>query len=96
MIVNIHESNNKKIVVICDKNLLGKKFIDKNLQLDLTSNFYNGEEKTEKEILKIFDSAYVINLVGKKSVQLALKNGLITKNNIIYIKKIPHTQAILF
>ena len=96
MIVKIRESNNKKIVVVCDKNLLGKKFTEKNLQLDLTSDFYKGEEKSEQEILKIIDTAYIVNLVGKKSIKLALKKGLITKNNIVYIKKIPQTQAILF
>ncbi len=96
IIVNVHKTaDNKKIVAVCDNELIGKKFEEKNLQLDLASNFYRGEEKTEEEAIKIFHYAYIINFVGKRSVELALKQGIISGNNIIYIKKIPHAQAIL-
>jgi len=96
MIVKLHKTNdNKKIVAVCDSNLIGKKFEEKNLQLDLTSDFYSGEEKPEEVITKMFYDCYMINLVGKNSVNLALKHGIISENNIVYIKKIPHAQAIL-
>ena len=96
MIVKIHKAaTDKKVVALCDKNLLGKKFEEKKLQLDLSSDFYKGEEKTEKEIIDILRSAYIINMVGKNSVNFGLKQGLISKDNIIYVKKIPHAQAIL-
>jgi len=96
MIVKVHKTgDNKKVVAVCDSNLIGKKLEEKNLQLDLTSRFYNGEENTEKEIVKLFHGAYIINLVGNDSVNLGLKLGIISKNNIIYIKKVPHAQVVL-
>lgn len=97
MIVKVHETpDKKKIVAVCDKDLLGKRFEERNLQLDLSSKFYGGEEKTEEEIKKIFYDAYIINFAGKKSVDFGLKLGILSKNNIIFIKKKPHAQAILF
>ena len=66
------------------KGIIVKKLEEKNLQLDLTSSFYNGEEKEEKEIAKLFHEAYIINLVGNDSVNLGLKLGIVSKNNIIY------------
>lgn len=96
MIVKIHKaSNGKKIVAICDSNLIGKKFEEKNLQLDLSSNFYKGEERAEEEILNIIKGAYIINLVGEKSIKLALKANVIDKKSIIKIKKIPHAQVVI-
>ncbi len=40
MIVNIHKtSDGRRIIAVCDSELIGKKFEEHNLQLDLTSNF---------------------------------------------------------
>ena len=97
MIVNIHKTQDgKKIVVICDDELIGKKFEEKNIQLDLNSNFYKGEKKSEKEIRKMFDDAYIVNMVGNESVNLGKKTGIVLEDKVIYVQKVPHAQAILF
>lgn len=96
MIVNIHKtSDGRRIIAVCDSELIGKKFEEHSLQLDLTSNFYKGEEKNEQEILELFKTASMINLVGKKSVELGIKTNIIDKKNIIKIKDVPHVQALL-
>lgn len=95
MIAKIHKSpDGKYIAAICDENLIGKKFREKNLQLDLSSNFYRGEKRNEEETIKIMKSSHILNLVGKNTVKLALKEKIIEKENIIKIKKIPHAQAL--
>ena len=97
MIVKVHQTHEgKKIVAVCDEELIGKKLKEKNIQLDLSSEFYNGEKKSEKDILKLFDDAYIVNLVGKKAVNLGKKVGLVLESDAIYVQKIPHIQAILF
>jgi len=96
MIVKFHKvRDGKKIIAICDEDLFGKKFEDKKLQLDLSSDFYKGKKMPEEDIIKFLSGAYIINLVGEKSINLGLKQGLIDKGNIIYVKKIPHAQAVL-
>ena len=97
MIVKIHKTQDgKKIVAVCDEELIGKKFKEKSIQLDLSSNFYKGEKKSEEEIIKMFDDAYIVNMVGKNAINLGKKVGIVLENNIIYVQKIPHAQAILF
>ncbi len=97
MIVRIHEPQaGKKIVAICDEELVGKKFKEKNVQLDLSSEFYNGEKKSEEDILKLLDYAYIVNMVGKNAVNLGKKAGIVLEKDILYVQKIPYTQAILF
>jgi len=77
------------VVSLCDTNIIGKSFEDKNLRLDITERFYKGEEKSEEEILAILQKANNLNIVGKRSVMLALRANIITKEGIRYIKKIP-------
>ena len=89
LIVKIHKTPDKRMILaVCDKELIGKKFEQEGLQLDLNSDFYKGEEKTEEEILNLFKQAYIINLVGKKSIMLGSKQGIIKE--VIKIKEIPH------
>ncbi len=96
MIVKIHRTNDgRNILAVCDSDLLGKKFEENDLQLDLTSNFYKGEEKNEQEVLELFKISPIINLVGEKSINLALKAKIIGKKHIIKIKNIPHAEALL-
>lgn len=97
MIVKVHKTQEgKKIVAVCDEELIGKKLKEKNIQLDLSSEFYNGEKKSEKNILQLLDGAYIVNLVGKKAVNLGKKAGIVLESDAIYVQKIPPIQAILF
>jgi len=96
MIVKTHKTENGKLILaVCDNDLIGKKIIDKDLQLDLSSNFYKGKEMSEEEAKRLFRYAYIINLAGKKAVGLALKEGLLNKKNILVIKNIPHAQILI-
>ena len=96
MIVKTHKTQDgRKILAICDSDLIGQKFEEKKLQLDLTSDFYKGEEKNEEEIISLLKGCYLINVVGEKSIGLVIKLGIINKNNIIKIKNITHAQGIL-
>ena len=95
IIVKIHTAEKRKIVSICDENLIGKKFEEKNLQLDVSESFYKGQRLSEKEIFKIIKDADSLNIVGEESINFSLENKLIEESNIIKIKKIPHTISIL-
>ena len=74
IIVKIHQANKRKIVSLCDANLIGKKFEDGNLQLDVSNFFYNGEKLNKKEILNAVKDADSLNIVGIESIKFSLKN----------------------
>ncbi|MBI4150522.1 DUF424 family protein [Candidatus Woesearchaeota archaeon] len=78
---------------MCDADLVGKRFEEGNLQLDLTGDFYAGEEKTETEAGDILRNADHANLVGQKSVALGIQEGIIDEAHVQHVKGIPHTQA---
>tara|TARA_Y100000310_G_scaffold159627_1_gene159269 strand:- start:30407 stop:30691 length:285 start_codon:yes stop_codon:yes gene_type:complete len=94
MYVKIHRTKDQEIIAICDEDLLGKKFEEGRLMLDVKESFYKGEKKTDEETLEIMKKADILNIVGKKSINLAIKNKIISKDHIIKIKGIPHAQLV--
>ena len=93
-LTKIHKGQGRKIICLCDKDLVGKKIEDKDLQLDISKSFYNGSDLSEEDILKETREFSSLNIVGKEAVDFAVKNSLISKSNIIKIKNIPHAIVI--
>jgi hypothetical protein len=98
MYIKIHESY-RKVVALSDSELLGKILEEGKKQLDLRENFYKGElveEKRAIELLKdlALDDA-TFNIVGKKSVNAALKAEIITKSMIGHVNNVPFALVLL-
>jgi len=98
MFINIIKSC-RDVVAICDKELIGKVFEEDRFRLDVKENFYKGEEMNEERIIYLLkplsaeDATF--NIVGKKSVNAALKAGIITEENINEIQNIPFALVLL-
>ena len=92
MFVNIIKSH-RDIVAICDKELLGKKFEEGKFQLDIKENFYKGKEVDSESLIEIIKKMSTedatFNIVGKKSVNVALKIGIISEEEIRRIDGVP-------
>jgi hypothetical protein len=93
--VKVHKSFNGIIVTLCDSDLIGKKLEEGKIALDLSTQFYKGEEKSEDEIKKMIIGAYIINAVGFDSIAILKKFNLIDEKNIISVDGVPHVQCVL-
>ncbi len=92
MFVKIHNSGNTEILAVSDEDLIGKKFKQGNLYIEVSESFYKDkrvDKKQLEDLLLHFDN---INIIGKQSIEIALKINIIQKENIIFIKGIPHAQ----
>ncbi|MFZ5955408.1 MAG: DUF424 family protein [Nanoarchaeota archaeon] len=98
MLVKIHNAY-RTVVAVCDKELIGKSFQENQKQLDLTGDFFRGEEKTKEEMIEILDDMRKedasFNIVGKKSCEIAKQIGLINEEGIIYIESVPVALVLL-
>lgn len=94
MIVKVHKREGRTVVAVCDSDLIGKKFEEGDRQLDLTSDFYAGEERDEKEVGDLIRNADIVNLVGEEAVRLGLEEEVITQDQIIKIDGVPHAQSV--
>ena len=93
MFMKVHK-NDQKIVAVCDEDLIGKVLESKEIFLDLDKyrGFYVGEKAEASEVkeeLEEFDSA---NLVGRRSVAIAIEMGLAGRKDVMYIKTTPYIQ----
>lgn len=82
------------IVAICDENLIERNLKFKNFDLKISKKFYGEKLIDELEAIKIMEIATIGNLFGKNIVKLAEKHGFISKENIIFIQRIPHAQFV--
>src|SRR3989344_9662071 len=93
LIVKAHRhSDGRLFVAICDSNLIGKKFIQGDMQLDLTSQYFLGEEIDEQTAAELLKKAYSAIFAGKSAVNLGVKNGFLDEKNITFIEKSPNGQ----
>ena len=93
MIVKVHERREGSIISVVDKELIDKKFEENDLQLDLSSNFYKGDEKSFEEVGDLIRNAYGVNLVGGKAIRLAIEEGIIDEKMVKKISGIPYYQG---
>jgi hypothetical protein len=94
MIVKKHQRQGRLLIAVCDKEILGRKFEEGDKVLDLTSDFYDGEETDEEDIKALLKDAYLLDFVGEKALEFALNNDLVDKGHIIKVDNIPHASCL--
>ncbi|MEW5996929.1 MAG: DUF424 family protein [Candidatus Micrarchaeota archaeon] len=94
MYFKLHEREGRRVLAACDRELIGKVLEEGGVVLDLAAyaSFYKGDLCTEKELLSRIPSASSLNLIGKKAVAAGLRSGAFPRDEVKYIKGIPHIQ----
>lgn len=83
------------MLVLCDQSLFGKCYSEGEKQLDLASEFYNGEPADDKEaLLDMMRGSNIISLAGKESIALAMEAGILDRDQIKKIAGIPYAQIV--
>jgi len=80
------------VLGVCDKELCGKTLNGKKTEFVVSNSFYNGEPVSIEELRIKLHEFENINIVGNKAVQIALEEGLVSKDNVIEIAKVKHVQ----
>lgn len=88
----IHTRDNARVLAACDKELMGKKLKHNETEFNVSEHFYRGKEATETEFKEMLKEHENINLLGKKTVEIALAENLISEKSIITISGVPHAQ----
>jgi hypothetical protein len=94
--VKVVKVKNEVILAICDEEILGKTFEDKEkgLKIEVKEAFYKGLKMELEDSISLFEKASIVNLVGEKIVEKAVRKGFIKPSGIIWIAGIPHAQLI--
>jgi len=94
-IVVTKDSHHGKLIIITDKDIVGQKFMEGKLQLDLTSDFYKGQEENEETVRDLMHKGYVFHLTGKKTVEMGVKEGLVDEKRVLLVKGVPHAEVMV-
>lgn len=96
--IKLHKSY-RTVASACDLDLIGKKFEEGKMQLNITENFFKGAEFNENEAILLMQEQNredaTFNIVGKETINAALKAEIITEKDIIYIQEIPFALKLL-
>ena len=104
MFVNVMKSC-RDVVAVCDSDLIGKKFDEGEIQLDIKESFYKGDIQKgtsdvsrEKaiEIMKDMSSEdATFNIVGEEAVDAAIEAGVISEEDVKRIEGIPFGMVLM-
>lgn len=94
IILKEHVRSTVLTISVCDSNLIGKKFEEGKLCLNLSTSYYSGDESSIENILNILKKAKSATIVGTESVN-AIKEEY-PDSSITYIENIPIINIMKF
>jgi hypothetical protein len=92
----VHDTENGMIIAMCDSILIDQILEEGDLVINIKdyADFYKGKLVGTEEAGKLLEmSIYSANLIGKESITLAVKKGVIQKSNVLKIKNVPYAHA---
>ena len=82
------------VVAVCDKELLGKKFSEGEIVLDINKDFFGGFLADIDEALHYLENAFTAMLVGDNIIKEAIKAGLIHPDAVLRVSGIPYAHIV--
>lgn len=90
--VKVHTSGKEVVIAACDEDLLGQTYRSDKLKIHVSRAFYEGQICDEEVFVSRLDMATIANLVGKRTVEAAIKHGFVDADAVLVIGGVPHAQ----
>ncbi|UCE45427.1 MAG: DUF424 family protein [Methanobacteriota archaeon] len=90
--VKVHRSGKELLVAACDSEIIGRTYTEGKLRIHLSRDFYGGDAVEEDVFVNRLEIATIANLVGKRTIDMAVKHGFVDPECILVIDGVPHAQ----
>lgn len=90
-----HRSGREVLIAVCDCDLMGKKFVEGHLHVEILPDFFGEEKVTVQDVEQALGRATMANLVGELAVGQAIRLGYVARENVLIIKGVPCAQMVL-
>lgn len=90
-----HCSGDEVLIAVCDCDLMGKKFVEGHLHVEILPDFFGEETATAQDVERALAAATMANLVGELAVGHAIRLGYVSRENVLRIKGVPCAQMVL-
>jgi hypothetical protein len=94
MYLKIHQHEAETLIAVCDCDILGKKFTQGRLKIEVIADFFAGEKASCSEVEAALKAATMANFVGCKSVEHAISLGYVERDCILSIDGVPYAQMV--
>jgi len=90
--VKVYRQGPEMVVAACDADIVGKTFRSDDLKIHVSEGFYKGDDGDEDMLVNRLEMATIVNLVGKRTVEIAIKHGFVDPECVLEIGGVPHAQ----
>jgi hypothetical protein len=94
MNLKVYRQGVEVLVAVCDSDLVGKKFAEGRLHVEVTSDFFGEEKASSQDVEAALKSATIANFVGCCAVEHAIKLGYVNRENVLSIDGVPCAQMV--
>lgn len=92
--LRVFRQRGEVLLAACDKELVGRIMREGDLKLEVCPAFYEGEDADEEMLLNRLRNASIANLVGERTVGIAIKHELVDEGCVVRIEGVPHVQLV--
>ena len=84
------------MVAVCDADIVGRKFFEDDLVVDVDSDFFGGKHASVDEVLDAVRGASSVNAVGNDVVGLLIERGVVSLAGVRVVDgvKIAHVYRV--
>jgi len=82
------------LVAVCDSELLGRRFTENELQLEVSVSFFGQELASAAMLERALEEATMANFVGERAVSWAIAFEYVDRENVLHIDGIPCAQMV--
>ncbi len=93
--VKAYQQGVQRLVAACDEELLGTTHREGKFKLDVPNTFYDGLRVDEESLGAYLRSATIANLVGQRTVDFAVRAGLVDVAHVLRVDGVPHAQFLI-
>ena len=97
MLLRERETAEGTLVSVCDVDCLGETYEDGAVTLDVTEEFYGGDDAvaaSAEEVVAGLHRAQVANIVGREAVGVAVDAGLVDEETVLDVEGTRHAQLL--
>jgi len=93
--LKIYRVRGEVLVAVCDSDIVGKIFREGDLKIEVKESFYGDKDVGEEEVKRALRMATIANITGRKAVELAIRMGIIDRENVLKIGECWHAQMVV-
>lgn len=92
--IKVHRRGGVILLAACDADIIDRRFSEGVFRLHVKRDFYGGERVVEEVFIRMLHQCTMANLSGKHVVDVAIREGFILEDNVLYIEGVPHAQLL--